>query len=213
MHRKHGHADVDGFDIVFGDVFRNGSATAEVHPAEFRGLPDYAVFVEKFSDVSYEFARRVVAARFAACAGELAHCDALIHKTCVVVFKAGCEVGIVACGDVRRKAKRVFAKYRRQYAEVFGDFVQNVGDNHALHARRAFRADFFLVGKDRHNRSVGCGVEGCGDFGISANSVVVTVSRDERPVETDVASLQSRYDFEFRRQKVFLAHFVLFHKD
>ena len=209
MHGEHGYAHINGVDVHVCNELCNRSAAAEIHSSEFARLPNDVLFCENSAQISDVFRTCVVAAGLAACARKFVHSHAAVDKACVHFFKSGCVSRIVACGDVRRDALGMFAEHGRIYAVTLCDFVEKVVDKHALHAGVTFAADLFFVGKDAKHGLVGFGLKSCGDFGISAHSVVVAVTCNERSVKSDVFCFDCRHCFEFCGDKVFLGDAVL----
>ena len=54
----------------------------------------------------------------------------------------------------------------------------------------SFERLYGLVGKDNENSAFGLGIKKCGDRGIGANAVVVTVCTDKSSVKSDISCLE-----------------------
>ena len=83
----------------------------------------------------------------------------------------------------------MLAQNRGIYTVALCNLIKDIADKNALHSGIALRADFLLICENGKYGLLCIRFESCGNFGISANSVVVTVACHKRAVETDVLRL------------------------
>ena len=207
MHRKNGRAGVDGIDVAVGHVLRNRSAAALIDLAELARLPDDVVVGKDPAQLADDLGGGVVAAGFAARAGELANADAVIGAGAVAVGVLAHfpERRIVGVADVRADAEAVGKAVAQPHVLLLAEILHERLKGVALHAGNAHRADLFLVGENAHGGALRhFGVENGFELGIGAHAVVLTVAADERAVHADVARLKTRHDLQLGGEEVLL---------
>ena len=214
MHGEDRRADVDDVDVQGREVHGDRSAAARVDLAELARLPDDALLVEEPADFAEELRGGVRGGVLAAGASVLADADTLrdvgrvvrLHRFRVGRVHAGGDVS----GQTLGRGEDVVAGDAGVLAEVL-DEVLEVG---GVEAGVAVGADLFLVGQDGDDGVLGVFHFEVRDGGrVAADLVVMAVCGDERAVEADVAGLEGRDQFEFRRQEVFFHDAVLLVED
>jgi len=214
VHAENGNAEVNGFNVSFGNVSRNGSATALINLTELAGLPYNIFFIKDITHKGNEFSACIAGAALSAGTGILGHNYTASDEAAVSLFVALCIRGIKRRVNVGRKALGISAHLAGICTERDRDLVDKVNEKVNLHAGSAAGADLFLIGKNAHKgvRRIGI-LEECGKCGIGADAVVVTVSADESSVKTDITSLECGNGGKLCRKEVLFSHSVLFVKD
>ena len=97
------------------------------------------------------------------------------------------------------------------HAQGCGQLCNQIGEDTGLHTGSTTGAGFFLICKNDHQGVLGliC-CQNCGESGIGANTVIVTVAADHRAVEANVTALECGNDGQLCADKVGLYDAVLF---
>ena len=94
VHGEDRNTEVDNVDVVFCDIFRNGTAAALVDLTELGGLPDDAVCIKNVADIACEFSGGIVGAGFTLRTGVLGDNNTVVYEAGVSLFGNLGEVGI-----------------------------------------------------------------------------------------------------------------------
>ena len=202
MHRKHGNANVHGVYAEVADIHCDSSAAAHIYRAEFARLPYYSVVVEYVADKAHIFRGSVVGGRLAARARIFGYSRTARYVCRVAFFEYRAVSRVVTRRYVCGNALGVISYLYGVDAERIRYGVYYVRNYFTLHTRCAVASHFFFVGEYRKHGMGGITVENRFHFGICADFVVVTVSRDKRAVKAHVARLASGDEAKFRTLEV-----------
>ena len=197
MHRQDRHADVDGVDVLVGNVFGYRAAAAKVQLAHFADLPHHVVAVHQTGQVADQFGGSVAGAGLAA--------GTRIFVNGNAVARIGAVVRLKRIGKGRVKGRRHVGRQalgRLAGRDVIGplrlaELLQEVEGVHAVQARHTVGAGLLFV-RQHADRRVG-GVLHADlrhQCGVSVHAVIMAVSADHGAVQADIPCLVGRNDFD-----------------
>ncbi len=217
MHVQKRHAAVDHVHAVIGGDPGDRSASSLVHLPQLRRLPAHACVVQNPAQRSDVFRAGVIGTGFSSGTGVFVEHHALpkigsvlfLKGRRIIRVKGRAHVGGKHMGALQAPAEGQIRISSRQLHHLCRAVFKIPG----LHAGGAHAADLLLVrqqadgGVQRVLR-----LQLCQQGGKRTDPVVLPVSHDHAPVQSEIPCRSRGHRLQFRRQEILFLHAVLFLK-
>ena len=210
VHGDYRNTRIDGFNVVLGDVFRNGSATADIVLTHVSRLPDDARVRHDAADPCDILCRCIIGTTLPPCPVYLDMATPQLISDTLRLSNTSAKLGSKQA--VTSEDRHGICFHGGEIAvPCRGDLRQQVCHEVALHPRIALGADLLLISRNDHG-GVEAVVRGeqCSKRRVSAHAVIVPIGTDQRAIQSHVPCPDGGDCGEVGRKKILLGDAVLF---
>ena len=203
MHCKDWNTGIDRIDVTVCQIQRNGSTAALFILTHLGHLPDNAGIIHQFTELANHLCRSIGCAALSAVSGIFAECHTMIDLGIIACFKYFCIVRIIGCCYVSANTEGICEAVTDVHFLSFAQVTDEPFECFTDHTGHADRPDLFFICKDADAGllQILCIKQAC-HFCICTDSVIMSVSRDQTAVQSDVSCFACRNHFQLSRDQI-----------